>query len=282
MNQSNNLPEASPKPVFLSIGGIGLEIHSHSANLLKAVANHYAAFSGQAADSVLITIHWKKPDQEVKPFWPEMEFLGPDILFTASGCRGTYAISQRTAELFLEVQDPFERLEYFLRLIVSFGAFDKGGFLFHGAGIDHRGHGVIFFGPSGSGKTTVSRFSVNDKVLNDDLVLLFPSSEGWTIHSTPFWNPTQVKPFPTSVPLHGMFRLIQSKQVFCEKPGKGAALAEITSNIPVLCTDPQRGDELMNRAARILEQVPMYRLHFLKDDTFWQAVDNTLEIGLDK
>jgi len=59
MNQPNNVQDASPEAVFLSIGGIGLEIRSHSANLLRAVANHYAAFSGQSADSVLITIHWK-------------------------------------------------------------------------------------------------------------------------------------------------------------------------------------------------------------------------------
>ena len=278
---SNNTPAINPEQVYLSIGGIGLELQSHSTNLLRAIASHYAAFVGvgDLPGKIQVTIYWKKENRSTQPFLPAVEFLGQNILFTASGCRGTYAISQGMAELFLDVQDPFERLEYFLRLIVGFAAFDKGGFLFHGAGIAHKDHGIVFFGPSGAGKTTVSRFSVHDKVLNDDLILMFPSQTGWTIHSTPFWNPTQVKPYPTSVTLSGMFRLIQARSVFCEKPGKATSLAEITSNIPVLCTDPQRGEELMHRVAKILDVIPVYRLHFLKDDTFWKVVDATLQIG---
>ncbi len=263
-------------PVQLSIAGIGIEVTSSSQNLLRSMARHYAAFCGTAPGAVKLAITWKNETRVEAPFQPEIHFSKQEIRFQAANCLGIYAPAAGAARLEFDSAHSFEFVEYFLRVITAVRAYEKGGFLFHGAGILHNGLGVIFFGPSGSGKTTVSRLSQADQVLNDDLVLLLPADGRWMVHSTPFWNPTQVKPQPVEMPLNGLFRLVQDKRVFCEKPSLGRALAEVTSNIPVLCTDPQRGPELMNRAQRILETVPVYRLHFLPDLSFWVPVEQSL------
>jgi hypothetical protein len=163
-------------------------------------------------------------------------------------------------------------VDYFLRVVFALVVFQAGGMMIHGAGILHKGSGYLFFGHSGSGKTTVSRSSVKDEVLNDDLVALIPQENTWRMYSTPFWNPTQVEPKPLAAPLATMYRLVQDKSVFLEPFKPGQALAEFVANIPIIPSNPAQSGILMERCLNLLERVPAHQLHFLPDDSFWRAI----------
>ncbi|HEX7975650.1 MAG TPA: hypothetical protein VF498_14665, partial [Anaerolineales bacterium] len=110
-------------------------------------------------------------------------------------------------------------------------------------------------------------------VVNDDLMLLLPDRAGWMAHATPFWNPSQVQPTRQCAPPAGLYRLEQSLQVALEPLGLSEALAEWAASVPVISSDPGRTGELLGRGLRFLQTVPAYRLHFLPDASFWQAVD---------
>ncbi len=150
--------------------------------------------------------------------------------------------------------------------------FQAGGLIFHAAGIIRQGKTYLFFGPSGSGKTTVARLSANDLVLNDDLLLLMPQEQGWLVHATPFWNPTQVKPTAHQGPLTAMFRLKQAKKVYLTEMGPGQALAELVANVPVIPLNPGYSQELFTRCQHLAQAVPLRYLHFLPDASFWEVV----------
>lgn len=194
------------------------------------------------------------------------------LYFTAPGYDGTIDVEAGRADLTISSQYPAEEVEYFLRVIYALLAFQRGGLLFHAAGIVRNGRGYLFFGHSGSGKTTVARLSADDVVLNDDLVLLMPAEDGWRAYATPFWNPSQVQPTRQNAPLAAMFRLIQSKEVSVETLRPSQAVAEIISNVPIIPDDPQRTPGLLVRSRELLRTVPAYRLYFLPDDSFWHAV----------
>jgi hypothetical protein len=133
----------------------------------------------------------------------------------------------------------------------------------------------VFFGHSGSGKTTVARLSSDAVVLNDDLLLLMPSEhrQGWTVYSTPFWNPTQVSPAGSlSAPLADMFRLVQDQTVYQEEMEPGQALAELVTSVPVIPADPTRLVSLLERGNRLVSSVPIFKLHFLPDASFWDVI----------
>jgi hypothetical protein len=70
-----------------------------------------------------------------------------------------------------------------------------------------------------------------------------------------------------------LFRLVQDRSVYLEKIGQGQAIAEIVSNVPVIPVDPERSVALLERCRHLLKTIPLRRLHFLLDDTFWNVVE---------
>ncbi len=97
-----------------------------------------------------------------------------------------------------------------------------------------------------------------------------PGNPGWAVHSTPFWNPTQVQPDGVgSAPMAGLFRLVQAKEVFTAPMQPGQAVAELVASVPVLGLDPARSLGTLARCRRLSQDIPVHHLHFLPDDSFW-------------
>ena len=168
---------------------------------------------------------------------------------------------------------PLADLEYFLRLVYAYLGFRAGGFLIHSAGIRKEGRSYLFFGPSGSGKSTVTTLSVQDQVLNDDLVMLLPGKGHWNAFSTPFWNQGRgIDSQPSEAPLAGMYRLVKDRRNFLEPASAGEALADLMACIPVLSRSAAFSAGLIQRCSALLNQVPVYRLHFVPDNSFWDVI----------
>jgi hypothetical protein len=53
------------------------------------------------------------------------------------------------------------------------------------------------------------------------------------------------------------------------------AVAEVIVSVPIVPLDPARNAELLDRAYRLVQSVPVHRLHFLPDDSFWQLLDQS-------
>ncbi|HNT74774.1 MAG TPA: hypothetical protein PKH77_07130 [Anaerolineae bacterium] len=162
---------------------------------------------------------------------------------------------------------------YFLRVTLAVQAFARGGLLFHAAGVVHREKGYALFGLSGSGKTTAAQLSAPDPVLNDDLLLLWPDSAGWTMYATPFGKR---RGNVLSAPLCAFLRLMKASEVFVVPLPCGRALGELASNTPVMVGDPLCLPEVMARWEGIMRQIPVYALHFRREPTFWEVVDAEL------
>lgn len=168
------------------------------------------------------------------------------------------------------------RLDYFLRVLIAYLTFKDGGLLVHAAGVLRNGKGYLFLGPSGSGKTTIARLSSQGKVLNDDLLVLLPSSTGWEVFSTPFTNQDQVRPRAGRMPLSCMFRLEHGKSNRVEPFSAAAALAEFIASVPVIPGFSQYTSDVLNRAQLILSRVPFDKLYFTPDSSIWELIDTGL------
>ncbi len=267
----------------LTISRIGIRVISNNSKLVEALHRRYQEFSGDSEPHLKVNVQYEGHHRTSALLDTGLIFKDRICKFTAPGYDGFIDVGKERGDLKLSSVQPVEDVDYFLRVAYALLAFEAGGLLFHAAGVVRNGWTFLFFGHSGSGKTTVARLSKNDIVLNDDLVMLLPDSQGsqersnWVAYATPFWNPTQVRPTPHSAPCAGLYRLVQDRDVFLEPMSQGQALAEMVSNVPVIPDDPTRNSELLKRGMDLLGAMPAYLLHFLPDDSFWDAVESAFE-----
>ncbi len=267
-------PESPQLTCTPSIAGLGLSIESDDAALIDRLRAHYQAYLSPNAPRLSLRLNDIRhaPPLTDKP----MAFDRGVLHFTAPAYTGYIDMVARRGELTLSTTHPLEDVDYFVRAAYALLAFEAGGLLFHAAGVAHQGRGYAFFGHSGSGKTTVSRLSKGKIILNDDLIMLLPdpANSHWTMHATPFSNPTQFTPSgPQQAALTGLLRLVQDTLVFLEDLPRPPAVAEVIASVPIIPLDPQRNLALIDRVDRLLQVVPAYRLHFLPDDSFWAVVE---------
>jgi hypothetical protein len=257
----------------MAIAGLTLSLDCSDSLLCQQLANRYEAFSTQQPAALSVQIAWHDaPPGEILPPSYDFYFDNGRLVFALTDFSGEIDLASRSLRLDLRTSQPVQGVEYFLRAAYALWLFEVGGLLVHGAGLVQQELAYLFFGHSGSGKTTVSRLSTDAIVLNDDLVALFPTAQGWMAHATPFWNPTQVRPVFSSAPLAGLFRLVQDQQVWLEDVSQAVAAAELAASAPVVSADVSRGALLVMRCMQLIQQVEVKRLHFRKDATFWQVV----------
>ncbi len=262
--------------VRLDIGGLGLDLQITSHKLAGKLRQRYRYYPPSAEIRFTAQVEISSEGPAASLLNTPIEFDDRVLRCDVPGSRGYIDPVQRRGDLHLNTAQPLEEVDYFLRMVCSLLAFEAGGLLFHAAGILRRGRAYLFFGYSGSGKTTVARLSAKDEVINDDLVLLMPSTYGWQVHATPFWNHYQTQLPTPPVELVGMFRLVQDSRVYLESASRAHAVAEMVGSIPVVSADTDRSLELLQRCQSILDTVPVYRLHFLKDASFWQVIEEAV------
>jgi hypothetical protein len=207
--------------------------------------------------------------------WFDPRYDGSSGAFTAPGAVGQINSATRTARVQLSSHQPRINVETFLRLIYALLAFEQGGLLLHAAAVVYAERVALFLGHSGRGKTTLSRLSraAGHRVLNDDLVLLLPAGDGWNVVATPFWNISQVgAPTPGNAPLHALFCLAHTPDVFLTPVSQAAALAEVVACVPVIARESQHTPALLTWCSRLVQCLPMQRLHFRPDASFLDVI----------
>jgi hypothetical protein len=253
-------------PLRIIINALDPAVHT----VLRSAYRPFAADAAPASQSLTVQIDYMPGPAPAE--WP-FTFRNSVLQFTAPHCLGAIDVRRLDAHVAITSPHPFEPIDYCVRAALALLAFDAGGLLFHAAGLARREKGYAFFGYSGSGKTTVARVSTDAVTLNDDLVVLLPQADRWWMHATPFSNPTQVTPRgQQSVPLVALYRLVQDRSVFVEPIDPAEAIAEVIASSPVVNADPDRAVALLDRAGQIVSSVPVQRLHFLPDASFWAVV----------
>jgi hypothetical protein len=278
---------AGDRSARLDIAGIAIELEGLPDDLADAMAAHYAPFIGPTTGAgAPLRIQVRDA--------PVDHFIAPDIhreweryrVLTRLEAGVFRSVSYRFAAWF-DVgrgvgqmalargdRDPAPRaMENFLRGAVAWLAMERGGLFLHGAGIVRRGRAYLFFGPSGAGKSTLADLSAEGDVISDDLVLVLKTPDGLRAAGAPFRG-TYLKRAPVVglFPLAGFYRLRKDDRILV-RPGDGACFADLLGNLPWVVDQLVTHPNLIDRVRALVEETPMYYLHFRKDEDFWPAID---------
>lgn len=263
---------------------IGLEICSvkicltcEPESLAEKIAARYQEYLADGIPEYSFWIKWEAPSHQA-------EYPGDTIdkidgryhqgcyVISSPNYAATINLKSARAELIFCSSKPLDDIEYLLRIIISHGLFEKGGFLFHSAGIVRDKKAFLFFGKSGSGKTTAARHSEGLTILSDDLVGVLPTDNGAMAYSTPFWNPGWSRREKTQEKIAGFYRLIKSQSVALEPMRGSLAVSEILSSVPVVPMNEEFCAALIPTIQDIISKVGVYYLHLRKDDSFWDVL----------
>lgn len=264
----------------LGIADFTLSVKCNHYQLVENLAARYADFPPGKSNSFSAQIEWVGTERNSSLLDTKTNFQNGILHFSATGYQGFIDEEAGHGYLQLSSVQPVEDIDYFLRVALALLVHKADCILMHTAGIVRNGQSYLFFGHSGSGKTTICKASANkgskatNVILNDDLILLEPQGEKWIAHGTPFWNPTQIKPSNQCAPVAGMYYLIQDKRVYTQKLARAKATAALFSNAPVIPQDPVRSVNLLEMFTQLQSITPVYELHFLPDNSFWNVIQD--------
>lgn len=172
------------------------------------------------------------------------------------------------------VMRPEGNPENFLRVLYAWLCLENDAVLLHAAGIVREGRGYVFFGPSGSGKTTVTRLSLDNTVLSDDLVILKREGDMVRVHGVPFRGDMPEAPRTNvSAVVQGLFMLVKGVDHRLTPVPQVEAAARLTACVPFVMADPANAARVLVTCASIVERMPVRALHFRPDSEFWRVID---------
>jgi hypothetical protein len=178
-----------------------------------------------------------------------------------------------------EELDLIQALENCLRFFVSTLALRQGGFLLHSSGVIKDGRAVLFFGPSGAGKSTTAANAPGCQRLGDDLVLVEPWRDAsFRACGVPFRGSFAGDDRNSSecAPLALVCRLVQARENRLESTSKPVQTAELVSQLPFLLDDADLRQRAMRMVGRVVDAVPVRRLHLTNDESYWSVLEPEL------
>ena len=251
--------------------------------LAGAIAARYADFACSSAAQADLVVEVRQEERTAKGASPSTVLHAPvvsageEYLLDGPQFYGIIEPSRGQAVLRMCSDEPAREAEYFLRIAFAFFALQRDGLLVHCAALKRKHLVQLFIGQSGSGKSTVVSLSTTAgraKALGDDLILLRPKENGWRAYGTPFWNmeATAREGQAENGLVAGIYRLVQDRAVFVEPMRPVVAAAELVANCPIVNDQAALLPALIDRCRDITRTIAMRRLHFRKDDTFWDVI----------
>lgn len=263
--------------VRLAVAGVGLALRGDGPHRTILREARYQPFLADVPPHATVVVTPAEVNRDRTFTGPEVTLDGPALTYRTYGGAGTLDPASGTGWLQVTADERIAQgvLANYLRVAYALLLVQHGGFLFHSAGMIRGGRGYVFYGHSGSGKSTISGLSrPHATLLSDDLVAVRAHDDAWHVHGTPFWGDLANHPRTNaSAPLRGLFSLVKDTAVRLEPLPPSQAVADVISSVPVTCTEPGLSARLIDLCADLVAQVPCYRLHFARDDSFWSVID---------
>lgn len=210
---------------------------------------------------------------------PPAVISGPNgsVLFQRRNFAGWIDKKRMNGKLLLKEGQEANGLSSFLRICYSELAIAMDGLLIHSAGLMKDGNGYLFFGVSETGKSTICTLSKDfATVLNDELTILRRLNNNYTIFGTPF-SPKNLEYIANKKgPLRAILLPIKDKKTYIGKIKPVSFLLKFLSSVLYFGKEKQMLEKILNISEDIIYNVPYYKMHFRKDTSFWECIEEAI------
>jgi hypothetical protein len=277
----------------LTLGDLRIGISGLDASLAGALRQRYGPYGDDGAGagaSEALALRFARENREYfieparepefNPIWLACD--GTRVRYLGHRVAGWFDTAFRDGVILLShgTYEPEPRaVENYLRCAVAWIAAERGGALVHGASLVRGGKGYLFFGESGAGKSTLSAVTSRATVVSDDLTLLLPrAGGGLDLVGSPFRGTYEEgAPVVGRYPLAAGFRIVKADAAAVRPVPRAIALGQLVGNLTFVAEAFGARPDLFASIEAAFSTVPLLHLHFRKDDSYWDAID---EAGL--
>jgi hypothetical protein len=172
----------------------------------------------------------------------------------------------------VSVHDELALKHALMNLYSSFIVYHNWGLLIHSSCVMESGKAHVFAGQSGAGKSTAAKLSYPRDLLSDEATILKITSGGITVFNSPFRSELESTNFVASSPLASIQLIIQSLQNNRSLLKKSDALIALMDKVFYWHHNSDETRRIIRLLKLLVDQVPVYNLHFKKNNTFWELI----------
>lgn len=175
-------------------------------------------------------------------------------------------------EVTIYVHDELALKHAFMNIYSSYIVYHKWGLLIHSSCVVEETKAHIFTGHSGAGKSTVAKFSSPRMLLSDEASIVKITNEGIKVFNSPFRSELEASGKERPACLATIQLLHQANHNSREVMAKSDAYLELVNKIFYWSHSKQETKLVLNLLKVLVEQVPVYELHFQKNNAFWELI----------
>lgn len=194
-------------------------------------------------------------------------------------------ITFKRADYLIEVDSEYKRANVaihdelalkhaLMNLYSSFIVHHNWGILLHSSCVINNDKAHIFTGHSGAGKSTAAKLSMPRELLSDEATILKITEESVIAFNSPFRSELKAKGSekPTSLKSIQLLHQALSNQRIAVK--RIEALMKLIDKVFYWSYKPEETKKIMSLLQLLVKQVPVYELHFQKNNTFWELMSS--------
>jgi hypothetical protein len=271
----------------IRLADVRIEIAGLDPGLRERLEGRFGGFSGEidASEPAIRVRAYREPREYflIPPDEPELNPVltaveGNVVRYLGYRVGGWFEPDDGEGGLWLArgEYEPAERaIENFLRCAVAWRAMRAGGALIHAASSVRDGVGFLFYGHSGAGKSTLAAADRRGRVVSDDLSLVLPGHDGaLELIGSPFRGTYEGgEPVHGRFPVRAAFRLVQAPRARVVEVPREIAFAGLVANLPFVVDAIEVLPWFLDRTREAFASVPLLRLEFRKDDSYWDAIE---------
>ncbi len=159
-----------------------------------------------------------------------------------------------------------------MNLYSAFIVHHNWGILLHSSCAVDNEQAHIFTGHSGAGKSTAAELSQPRLLLSDEATIVKVQTGSVMIYNSPFRSELHAKEVEQPIPLASIQLLYQAPRNVRIQQRKSVALVELIDKVFYWSYRKEQVSQLMKLLKQVADEVPVYHLHFQKNNTFWELI----------